>query len=148
MTPWCPDDLNSLNVQLQNVLLFTFWLCRSVSYTCQQTHSQNGARENDESRDRGLNCVTEKTTSVVARLQSVNTLWTGDTDLRLYITTLQDGWCKSAFLTRSLVSMHYTLNPLAPSDPYMGPTAQLTSRRCIWNTYSTNIHTEYFKCAA
>jgi hypothetical protein len=39
-------------------------------------------------------------------------------------------------------------NPLVPSDPYMGRTAQLTSRRCILNTYSTNIRTEYFKCAA
>jgi hypothetical protein len=39
-------------------------------------------------------------------------------------------------------------NPFAPSDPYMGRTAQLTSRRCILNTYSTNISTEYFKCAA
>jgi hypothetical protein len=39
-------------------------------------------------------------------------------------------------------------NPLAPSDPYMGRTAQLTSRRCILNTYSTDIRTEYFKCAA
>jgi hypothetical protein len=34
------------------------------------------------------------------------------------------------------------------SDPYMGRTAQLTSRRCILNTYSTNIRTEYFKRAA
>jgi hypothetical protein len=40
------------------------------------------------------------------------------------------------------------LNPLAPSDPYMGRTAQLTSRHCILNTYSTNIRTEYFKRAA
>jgi hypothetical protein len=40
------------------------------------------------------------------------------------------------------------INPLAPSDPYMGRTAQLTSRRCILNTYSTNIRTEYFKHAA
>jgi hypothetical protein len=40
------------------------------------------------------------------------------------------------------------LNPLAPSDPYMGRTAQLTSRRCTLNTYSTNIRTKYFKCAA
>jgi hypothetical protein len=36
------------------------------------------------------------------------------------------------------------INPLGPSDPYMGRTAQLTSRSCILNTYSTNIHTEYF----
>jgi hypothetical protein len=35
-------------------------------------HPQNGVRENDESRDGGLNRVTEKTTLVVARLQSVN----------------------------------------------------------------------------
>jgi len=28
----------------------------------------------------------------------INTLWTGDADLRLYITTVQDGWRKSAFL--------------------------------------------------
>jgi hypothetical protein len=40
------------------------------------------------------------------------------------------------------------INPLAPSDPYMGRTAQLTSRRYILNTFSTNIQTEYFKCAA
>jgi hypothetical protein len=41
-----------------------------------------------------------------------------------------------------------TINPLALSDPYMGRTAQLTSRHCILNIYSTNIHTEYFKLAA
>jgi hypothetical protein len=45
-------------------------------------------------------------------------------------------------------SIPQDLNPLVPSDPYMGRTAQLTSRCCILNTYSTNIHTEYFKCAA
>ena len=40
---------------------------------------------------------------------SFNTLWMGDADLHLYITTVKDGWCKSAFLTR-LVSTHITLN--------------------------------------
>jgi hypothetical protein len=40
------------------------------------------------------------------------------------------------------------INPLTPIDPYMGRTAQLTSRSCILNTYSTNIRTEYFKRAA
>jgi hypothetical protein len=40
------------------------------------------------------------------------------------------------------------INPLAPSDPYMGRTTQLTSRHCIFNTYSANIRTEYFKHAA
>ena len=45
-------------------------------------------------------------------------------------------------------------NALAPNDIYIyiytAPcrTAQLTSRRCILNVYSTNILTEYFKHAA
>ena len=39
-------------------------------------------------------------------------------------------------------------NPLAPNDVYIRRTAQLTSRRCILNIYSTNILTEYFKHAA
>jgi len=37
----------------------------------------------------------------IALIRNINTLWTGDADLRLYITTVQDGWCKSAFLTRA-----------------------------------------------
>ena len=40
------------------------------------------------------------------------------------------------------------LNPLAPNDVYISCSAQLTSRRCILNVYSTNILTEYFKHAA
>ena len=40
------------------------------------------------------------------------------------------------------------MNPLAPNDVYIRSTAQLTSRRCILNIYSTNILTEYFKYAA
>ena len=40
------------------------------------------------------------------------------------------------------------VNPLAPNDVYIRRTAQLTSRRCILNIYSTNILTEHFKHAA
>ena len=40
------------------------------------------------------------------------------------------------------------INPLAPNDIYIYRTAELTSRRCILNIYSTNILTEYFKHAA
>ena len=39
-------------------------------------------------------------------------------------------------------------NPLAPNDVYISRTAQLISRRCILNIYSTNILTEYFKHVA
>ena len=39
---------------------------------------------------------------------SVNTLRTGDADLRFYITTVQDGWRKSAFLTRACFPAQYT----------------------------------------
>ena len=45
-------------------------------------------------------------------------------------------------------NISYRFNPLAPNDVYIRPTAQLTSRRCILNIYSTNILTEYFKHAA
>ena len=41
----------------------------------------------------------------------------------------------------------FGLNPLATKDVYVHRTAQLTSRRCISNIYSTNILTEYFKHA-
>jgi hypothetical protein len=40
------------------------------------------------------------------------------------------------------------INPLAPNDVYICRNAQLTSRRCILNIYSTNILAEYFKHAA
>jgi hypothetical protein len=39
------------------------------------------------------------------------------------------------------------INPLTPSDPYMGRTAPLTSKRFILYIYSTNVGTEYFKHA-
>jgi hypothetical protein len=54
---------------------------------------------------------------------------------------------ETKLLGENLVTEHHFINPLAPSDPYMGRTAQLTSRRCILNIYSTNIPTEYFKHA-
>jgi len=41
--------------------------------------------------------------------------------------------------------LYLVFNPLTPNDPYRGPTAPLTSKRCILYIYSTNIGTEYFK---
>jgi len=37
------------------------------------------------------------------------------------------------------------INPLTPNDHSSGPTAPLTSKRCILYIYSTNTGTEYFK---
>ena len=42
----------------------------------------------------------------------------------------------------------YPFNPLATNGVYISCTAQLTSRHCILNIYSTNTLTEYFKNAA
>ena len=39
------------------------------------------------------------------------------------------------------------LNRLTPNDTYMGRTAPLTSKRCIFYIYSANTGTEYFKHA-
>ena len=49
---------------------------------------------------------------------------------------------------RSDVATIRLINRLAPNDVYIRRTAQLTSRRCILNIYSTNILTEYFKHVA
>ena len=44
-----------------------------------------------------------------------------------------------------MVTEPYCINPLKPNDPYSGRDAPLTSKRCIWYIYSTNIRTDYFK---
>jgi len=41
----------------------------------------------------------------------------------------------------------HVINRLTPSDPYMCRTKPLTSKRCIFYIFSTNIGTEYFKLA-
>ena len=42
-------------------------------------------------------------------------------------------------------SYNAPVNPLTPNDHYSGRTASLTTIRCIFYIYSTNIGTEYFK---
>ena len=56
--------------------------------------------------------------------------------------------CIGLTLEDVLSAEDVAFNPLAPNDIYISRTAQLTSRRCILNIYSTNILTEYFKHAA
>ena len=60
------------------------------------------------------------------------------------VTCLSAANCAQTCISRSPLY----LNHLTPNGHYMGHTAQLTSRCCILYIYSTNIRTEYFKCAA
>ena len=54
------------------------------------------------------------------------------------------GHCNELSVTIKGYEFGY-VNRLTPNDPYMGPTAPLTSKRCILYIYSTNIGTDYFK---
>ena len=66
----------------------------------------------------------------------------------------EDQLCESmlmnvvAVVMVKMVTYSIDINPLAPNDVYIRRKAQLTSRRCISNIYSTNTLTEYFKHAA
>ena len=59
-----------------------------------------------------------------------NTLRTGDTDLRFYITTLQDEWRKSAFLTRA--SFPCTIHLIMQ---YIEPVSEWSSWRMFIETW-------------
>ena len=58
---------------------------------------------------------------------------------------LLNRWVKCSVSSSSVCCTETFLNPLKPNDDYSGPTAPLTSKRCILYIYSTNIGTEYFK---
>ena len=82
--------------------------------------------------------------------------------LAVHLCLLWDRYCTWVTFTTCASCQQYSchltsiINPLAPNDIYththththIRRTAQLTSRRCILNIYSTNILTEYFKHAA
>ena len=69
--------------------------------------------------------------------------------LELGFLLSQDRLIPGFIITNPCITIHtYYINPLKPNDPYMGRTAQLTSRRCISRIYSINIRTVYFKNAA
>ena len=55
-----------------------------------------------------------------------------------------NGSLSSVFVNNG-VDISVCFNPLTPNDSYSGPTAPLTSKRCILYIYSTNTCTEYFK---
>ena len=64
-------------------------------------------------RLRFARCVVSATSkhrgALVVSVKHLNTMWTGDADLRLCITTVEDGWRTSAVLNTRLVSTHYTI---------------------------------------
>jgi hypothetical protein len=78
----------------------------------------------------------------------------GRTDRQTDMTTVVVAFSNLANAPKTLILFTQHLacflncNPLTPNDHYRGRTAPLTSRRCILNTYPTNIRTEYFKHAA
>ena len=64
------------------------------------------------------------------KLLHFNTLRTGDADLRFYITTVQDGWHKFAFLTRACFpcTIHLIMQ-------YIEPVSEWSCRRMIIETW-------------
>ena len=60
----------------------------------------------------------------------LNTLRTGDTNLRFYIKTVQDGWRKSAFLTRAWFPCTIHL-----ITQYMGPVSKWSCWRMFIETW-------------
>ena len=68
-----------------------------------------------------------------------------DTTIEEFIYFLQqESWDE----VLSMEDVSLAFNPLVPNNLYIRHTAQLTSRRCILNIYSTTILTEYFRHAA
>jgi len=73
----------------------------------------------------------------------LNTLRTGDADLRFYVTTVQDGWRRFAFLTR-WNSVHLQVLLSATPQEGMFPQALLGSLVSIsWKFQFTKIVSEF-----
>ena len=103
---------------------------------------ENGAENSGIS---ALMCMTKVVKNDTHRVAShcswhkcFNTLRTGDADLRLYITTVQDGWCKSAFLTRTWFSCTIHL-----ITKYMEPVSEWSCWRMFIETWP---HSELMIC--
>ena len=72
------------------------------NYVCYCNKSKYGYNANlcecQKKNSRTLESFSQKQ---IRHQWNINTLRTGDADLRFYVTTAQDGWRKSAFLTRA-----------------------------------------------
>ena len=92
------------------VLLHVTYMWAPTSYQCHANHGSNISSQDQHHFESSTTCVLERVNPFAhsgrythSRHQNghINTLRTGDTDLHFYITTVQDGWRKSAFLTRT-----------------------------------------------
>ena len=81
-----------------------------------------------------LHIVTVRRSSI----RTLNTLWTGDADLCLCITTVEDGWRTSAFLTRAWFHALYTI-----ITQYMQPFSEWSYWRMFIETWP---HSEVMIC--
>ena len=68
--------------------------------------------------------------SYIVHSHIINTLRTGDADLRFYITTVQDGWRKSAFLT--CACFPYAIDLIIQ---YIEPVSEWSCRRMFIETW-------------
>ena len=87
-------------------------------------------------------------TVLISRWFVLNTLRTGDADLRFYVTTVQDGWRKFAFLTRwNSVHLQVLLSTTSQGIMFPGvshPQALLGSLVSIsWKFQFTKIVSEF-----
>ena len=120
--------------------LFKWWsafgfLHRMICFCCHGVSEEHSAflfRLNE------LDCVDAAVITWGA--QFVNTLRTGDADLRFYITTVQDGWRKSEFLKRTCFpcTIHLIMQYIEPISEWFcwrmfietWPHSELTFRHC------------------
>ena len=79
-------------------------------------------------------CFSQLLPAYTVHVVTLNTLRTGDTDLRFYITTVQDGWRKSAFLTRTCFpcTIHLIMQYIEPVSEWS----------CWWMFIETWPHSE------
>ena len=115
------DDLASKAITFEvtlmmtiNITLFRYVARRNLVGTCRRCNKilplsrgfqvlvDSVISTNGENKMFPCNYSRITNTSISTRcVNCLNTMRTGDADLRFYITTVQDGWRKSAFLTRA-----------------------------------------------
>ena len=100
------DDFSCLWMKSVIFMLATFLLslvrpiCRHLK-CWDRRFSEGGLKHSVSNKNKLLTFRVKKVKRCVTPSVYIDILRTGDADLRFYITTVQDGWRKSAFLTRA-----------------------------------------------